>query len=125
MSAFQDLLQSLIIHVISNIKNIEQFQDNILAVTKIFNLEQQIVLEAYELENEKIRQKNLAEKETIKLQVNHNAGELAAISQETSSATQLMANKVGKFMIPPKKGPRLPYMQRESQMRESNCYRDW
>lgn len=35
MSAFQDLLQSLIIHVISNIKNIEQYQDNILAVTKI------------------------------------------------------------------------------------------
>lgn len=97
MSAFQDLLQSLIIHVISNIKNIEQYQDNILAVTKIFNLEQQIVLEAYELENEKIRQKDLAEKETMKLQVNHNAEELAAISQETSSATQLMANKVGEI----------------------------
>ncbi|UZD49139.1 protoglobin domain-containing protein [Peribacillus frigoritolerans] len=63
MSAFQDLLQSLIIHVISNIKNIEQYQDNILAVTKIFNLEQQIVLEAYELENEKIRQKNLAKRD--------------------------------------------------------------
>ncbi|MDM5294809.1 globin-coupled sensor protein [Peribacillus simplex] len=94
MSAFQDLLQSLIIHVISNIKNTEQYQNNILAITKIFNLEQQIVLEAYELENEKMRIKNHEEKETIKLQVNHNAEELAAISQETSSATQLMANKV-------------------------------
>lgn len=94
MSAFQDLLQSIIIHVMANIKNIEQYQDNILAVTKIFNLEQQIVLEAYELENENIRQQNLEEKETIKLQVNQNAEELAAISEETSSATQLMANKV-------------------------------
>ncbi|MGG4267508.1 protoglobin domain-containing protein [Peribacillus simplex] len=94
MSAFQDLLQSLIIHVLPDIRNIEQYQDNILAITKIFNLEQQIVLEAYELENEKIRMKNQEEKETIKLQVNHNAEELAAISQETSSATQLMANKV-------------------------------
>ncbi|MFY0781099.1 globin-coupled sensor protein [Peribacillus simplex] len=94
MSAFQDLLQSIIIHVMANIKNIEQYQDNILAVTKIFNLEQQIVLEAYELENEKIRQQSLEEKETIKLQVNQNAEELAAISEETSSATQLMANKV-------------------------------
>ncbi|MGE7185374.1 protoglobin domain-containing protein [Peribacillus sp. NPDC006672] len=94
MSAFQDLLQSLIIHVISNIKNTEQYQDNILAITKIFNLEQQIVLEAYELENEKVRIKNQEEKETIKIQVNHNAEELAAISQETSSATQFMANKV-------------------------------
>ncbi|MGE1162576.1 globin-coupled sensor protein [Peribacillus simplex] len=94
MSAFQDLLQSLIIHVISNIKNTEQYQNNILAITKIFNLEQQVVLEAYELENEKMRIKNQEEKETIKLQVNHNAEELAAISQETSSATQLMANKV-------------------------------
>ncbi|MGG0847909.1 protoglobin domain-containing protein [Peribacillus simplex] len=94
MSAFQDLLQSIIIHVMANIKNIEQYQDNILAVTKIFNLEQQIVLEAYELENEKIRQQSMEEKETIKLQVNQNAEELAAISEETSSATQLMANKV-------------------------------
>ncbi|WP_057915399.1 globin-coupled sensor protein [Peribacillus muralis] len=94
MSAFQDLLQSLIIHVLSNIKDIDQYQKNILAVTKIFNLEQQIVLEAYELEHEKIRQENLEEKETIKLQVNHNAEELAAISLETSSSTQLMANKV-------------------------------
>ncbi|MFP3509423.1 globin-coupled sensor protein [Peribacillus sp. SIMBA_075] len=94
MSAFQDLLQSLIIHVISNIKNTEQYQNNILAITKVFNLEQQIVLEAYELENEKMRIKNHEEKEKIKLQVNHNAEELAAISQETSSATQLMANKV-------------------------------
>lgn len=94
MSAFQDLLQSIIIHVMANIKNIEQYQDNILAVTKIFNLEQQIVLEAYELENEKIRQQSLEEKEMIKLQVNQNAEELAAISEETSSATQLMANKV-------------------------------
>lgn len=34
MSAFQDLLQSLIIHVISNIKNIEQYQDNILVSLK-------------------------------------------------------------------------------------------
>ncbi|MDM5222983.1 globin-coupled sensor protein [Peribacillus sp. NJ11] len=94
MSAFQDLLQSIIIHVMANIKNKEQYQDNILAVTKIFNLEQQIVLEAYELENEKIRQQSLEEKEMIKLQVNQNAEELAAISEETSSATQLMANKV-------------------------------
>jgi heme-based aerotactic transducer len=107
MSAFQDLLQSLIIHVISNIKNIEQYQDNILAVTKIFNLEQQIVLEAYELENEKIRQKNIAEKETIKLQVNHNAEELAAISQKTSSATQLMANKVGEIHVFTQKGSKI------------------
>ncbi|WP_285766318.1 globin-coupled sensor protein [Peribacillus sp. SI8-4] len=94
MSAFQDLLQSLIIHVLSNIKDMEQYQNGILAVTKIFNLEQQIVLEAYELENEKIRQENQQTKETIKLQVSHNAEELAAISEETSSATQLMANKV-------------------------------
>ncbi|MGG4154521.1 globin-coupled sensor protein [Peribacillus muralis] len=94
MSAFQDLLQSLILHVLSSIKVIEQYQNTILAITKIFNLEQQIVLEAYELENDKIRQVNLEAKETIKLQVNHNAEELAAVSEETSSATQLMANKV-------------------------------
>nr|WP_232732331.1 globin-coupled sensor protein [Bacillus sp. mrc49] len=97
MSAFQDLLQSVIIHVLSNLKDMDQYQNNILAVTKIFNLEQQIVLEAYELENEKIRQENLEAKETIKRQVNHNAEELAAISEETSSATQLMANKVSEI----------------------------
>lgn len=94
MSAFQDLLQSIILYVITNIKDIELYQETILAVTKILNLEQQIVLEAYDLENERIRQKIENDKDLIKQQVSRNAEELCAISQETNAATQLMAEKV-------------------------------
>ena len=104
LSAFQDLLQSIILNVITDIRDIELYQDTILAVTKILNLEQQIVLEAYDLENERIRQQIQDDKEMIKQQVNRNAEELSAISQQTSSATQLMAEKVVDIQIVTQKG---------------------
>ncbi|MFJ7747959.1 protoglobin domain-containing protein [Peribacillus sp. NPDC097295] len=104
LSAFQDLLQSIILNVMTNIQDIKLYRETILAVTKILNLEQQIVLEAYDLENERIRQKIQEDKEMIKQQVNRNAEELSAISQQTSSSTQLMAGKVVNIQIVTQKG---------------------
>lgn len=104
LSAFQDLLQSIILNVMTNIQDIKLYRETILAVTKILNLEQQIVLEAYDLENERIRQKIQEDKEMIKQQVNRNAEELSAISQQTSSSTQLMADKVVDIQIVTQKG---------------------
>ncbi|MGE7603067.1 protoglobin domain-containing protein [Peribacillus sp. NPDC097675] len=104
LSAFQDLLQSIILNVMTNIKEIELYQATILAVTKILNLEQQIVLEAYDLENERIRRKVQDDKEMIKQQVNRNAEELSAISQQTCSSTQLMVGKVVDIQIVTQKG---------------------
>ncbi|WP_456274973.1 methyl-accepting chemotaxis protein [Bacillus sp. AK031] len=57
------------------------------------NLEQQIVLEAYEQENDRIRSEAEDLKKNMIHNVNRNAEELAAISEETSSAIQEVANK--------------------------------
>ena len=107
MCAFQDLLQSIILEVLSPIEDFHYYQKSILAVTKILNLEQQLVLEAYELENQRIREQEQKQKEELKLQVSRNAEELSAISQETSSATQLMVEKTNDIQSVTQKGSRI------------------
>ena len=94
MSAFQDLLQSLITIIMPTCGSIEEYHEKVLAVTKIINLEEQIVLEAYELENKRIREQNIAERENLVSQVNSNAQELAAISAETSTTSSQIVSKV-------------------------------
>nr|WP_110929590.1 globin-coupled sensor protein [Bacillus massiliglaciei] len=94
MSAFQDLLQSFIQSIKHRMSGIDQYEETILAVTKIINLEQQIVLEAYELENERIQKAAIAEKRKILTEVNRNAEELSAVSQETASAAEQVGRKV-------------------------------
>lgn len=94
MCAFQDLLGSLITLITPEFQDIEEYKEAVLALTKILSLEQQIVLEAYELENERIRQKGEKEKHELRQNVNRNAEELAAISEQTSSATQEIARKI-------------------------------
>lgn len=93
MCSFQDLLQSLINLVEPQVESIEEYKQAVLAITKIVNLEQQIVLEAYELENARIRKKAEDEKRKIMLRVNQSATELAATSEETCSSIQQMTIK--------------------------------
>lgn len=56
----------------------------IQAVNKIFNLEQQLVLEAYELENKNVRHALYTKQNIIKQNVHQTAKQLAKISEETS-----------------------------------------
>lgn len=94
MCAFQNLLHSLIEMLFPMMSSLKEYKEVTLAVTKILNLEQLIVLEAYELENENIRTQAMEEKRTILQKVNRNAEELAAISEEAESATYDIVNKV-------------------------------
>ena len=57
MCAFQDLLLSLSIIIEKNIVHKEDYFHAIRAVSKILNLEQQIVLEAYDAESERLKRK--------------------------------------------------------------------
>lgn len=68
-------------------QTIKEYSDVMAAITKIFNLEQQIVLEAYERENKRIRQGIEESQLNLKVNVNSSAQELAAISEETSSSS--------------------------------------
>lgn len=93
MCAFQDLFHSLSQIIEEEFTEIQEYKRTLMAVSKILNFEQQIVLEAYEIENERVRNEVNAEKETMKENVSKNAEELAAISEETSSAIQEVAGK--------------------------------
>lgn len=93
MCAFQDLLHSLLNIAKQHVDSLEEYIQVVLAITKILSLEQQIVLEAYELENERIRKEAEEVKNQMMLRVNQNATELAAISEETSSSIQQMTEK--------------------------------
>jgi heam-based aerotactic trancducer len=70
--------------------------DSILAVnafTKIINLEQQIVIESYENEEERIRERHEILRNTLINKVNLTAEELNAISEETNAALTEIANQ--------------------------------
>ena len=67
--------------------------DVVIAFNKVLNFEQQLVTEAYDEEILKLREKDLEEKEMIKQTILGTVEELAAISQETSSAIEQLAHQ--------------------------------
>lgn len=91
MSAFQDLLNSLAQTAEAHIENREELTQAVLIVSKLINFEQQIVLEAYEEENERIRMKDQAVKDSFIKRVNVTSEELSAISEETSASIKQTA----------------------------------
>ena len=97
MCAFEDLLQSLITIIMPTCATIAEYHEKVLAITKIINLEEQIVLEAYELENKRIRDISIEEREKLVQQVGSNAEELAAISEETSATSMQIVSKVSEI----------------------------
>ena len=97
MCAFQDLQKSLIDLVIPMTETIEEYHEIVLAITKLLSLEQQIVLEAYELETETIRNQVESEKQVIRTTIQVNTQELAAVSEETNAATQEIQFKINEI----------------------------
>lgn len=97
MCAFQDLQKSLINLVTPMAETIEEYREIVLVITKLLSLEQQIVLEAYELESEEIRNQIESEKQVIKTTIQTNTHELAAVSEETNAATQEIQNKISEI----------------------------
>ncbi|MDT8860877.1 globin-coupled sensor protein [Alkalihalobacillus sp. MEB130] len=97
MCAFQDLLLSISDIIDQYTIDKAEYKHAITAVTKILNFEQQLVLEAYELENERIRQEAEQKKDRLKMEVSKNAEELAALSEETSSSLQDIAAKTSEI----------------------------
>nr|WP_028390802.1 globin-coupled sensor protein [Bacillus cihuensis] len=97
MCAFQDLQKSLIDLVTPIAETMEEYREIVLAITKLLSLEQQIVLEAYELESEKIRNQVESEKQVIKSTIQANTQELASVSEETNAATLDIQYKINEI----------------------------
>lgn len=91
MCAFQDLLLSLARVLFDHTNSKEEYSTLLLAVTKMLNLEQQLVLEAYQLELERVRLAEEAKKEEVRRKVRETADELAAVTEQTSTALDQIA----------------------------------
>ena len=113
MCAFQDLLLSLSIIIEKNIVHKEDYFHAIRAVSKILNLEQQIVLEAYDAESERLKMKVEEEKIQIKENVVSSSQNLAAISEETNATLQQLDNQTKEIISLAKKGTELSIMAEE------------
>ncbi len=94
MCAFQDLLQSIGRVLEEEIAEPNKRFQTLLVVSKILNIEQQLVLEAYEVENQRIRNEGFAAEQALKGKVSGTSEELAALSQETSASIDDLRGKV-------------------------------
>ncbi|QGQ44480.1 globin-coupled sensor protein [Metabacillus sediminilitoris] len=85
MCAFQDLFLSLVEIIEEKLIHKEDYYLAIKAVSKILNLEQQLVLEAYDAESDRLRRQNEEQKILIRENVASASENLAAISEETNA----------------------------------------
>jgi heam-based aerotactic trancducer len=88
MNAFQQLFDGIAQVFNKEIENREELFQAISVLQKMFSLEQQLVLEAYEKETEAIKEKQQKEKEAIQQMMMQTAYELSAIAEQTSSSLQ-------------------------------------
>ncbi|MBS4174314.1 globin-coupled sensor protein [Bacillus sp. FJAT-49736] len=86
MCAFQDLFLSILHIVQDKLGNSEESFSSIRAVSKLLNLEQQLVLEAYDAQLEKLKTETEQQKNLIRNKVTHAAQQLASITDETNAS---------------------------------------
>ena len=92
LGAFQDLLLSMLT-IFENALSDEEYRRSVKAVTKILNIEQQIVLEAFEDEHARLRRLDEESKNELHRQIKDTSGSLAAIFAETTGAVQELVDK--------------------------------
>lgn len=97
MGAFQSLFTTFVSILKDDIPDKEELLEAINVVSKILNLEQQLVLEAYEEEVERIKQEELRKKQ-IGERVAATAQELSAVTEETSASVTALTEKT-KIMV--------------------------
>lgn len=92
MGAFQNLQNAFLMVVNRRIQNRDESMEISTVITKLLNLEQQIVLEAYEKENTFQREiQNQAIKEEIKNKISAVSEELAALTEQTNASVEELA----------------------------------
>ncbi|XQY92610.1 protoglobin domain-containing protein [Metabacillus sp. HB246100] len=88
MAAFQQLFASIIEIADKQVTTKQELLTVVQSVNKLFNFEQQIVLEAYDNEYAAVREEAEAKKEQIRYQVSELANQLAEASDQTNASIQ-------------------------------------
>lgn len=93
MCAFQNLLLSLVRLIEEKLENHHEQISMTKSVSKLLNLEQQIVLEAYQEEIDLLQKAFEQESKKVKQKVNDTSEELAAITEQTSASLQELTSQ--------------------------------
>ncbi|MFC4403131.1 protoglobin domain-containing protein [Gracilibacillus xinjiangensis] len=94
MCAFQDLLNSIMTILDEAIDGKKEFFQAISATSKILNLEQQLVLDAYQHEVNHAHEKQERLKTELHDKIQLTSGELAAIIQQSANSTQSLVTQL-------------------------------
>nr|WP_071396115.1 protoglobin domain-containing protein [Bacillus tuaregi] len=113
MAAFQNLLLAIISIIIDKLNQSNDRLVAIQAVTKILNLEQQLVLEAYEAEVNRMNIEAEEEKKSIREAVANASVNLAAISEETDASFQHLCTQSNDITAIANKGSELSTLAEE------------
>lgn len=114
MCAFQDMLLS-IINIIEEISDKHpDYISMIKAVSKLLNLEQQLVLEAYDAENERIKKEAEDHKALIRNNVASASQNLAAVSEQTNVSFHQLQNQAQDIVSIAYRGSELSSLADES-----------
>ncbi|SNZ10212.1 heam-based aerotactic trancducer [Terribacillus aidingensis] len=88
MGAFQDLLQQML-HIFENEQmDFPAYRRAVLATTKIFNIEQQIVLDAYNTEHERVHIEHIANQDQLHGSIQHTSETLTSIFTQVNRAVE-------------------------------------
>lgn len=113
MSAFQDLLTSLINIIEVKVMDREESLIAIRAVSKILSIEQQLVLEAYDIEVEKDKEHEEKEKNMVIDKVASASENLAAVSEETNASFQQLIHQSNEIVNIADRGTELSSLAEE------------
>ena len=86
MAAFETLNYEFLKYIMTLSISESDKRGALSAINKVLNLEQQLVLEAYEAENMRLRAADQLQKDKVKIKVHDTAENLAAVSEETSAS---------------------------------------
>ncbi|ACJ80692.1 globin-coupled sensor protein [Bacillus paranthracis] len=87
-AAYQELFRSIMKILKTKITTIDDFSYSINVINKLFTLEQELVIAAYESEYERMQKELEKEKEITAMTITHIATELASVSEKTSASIQ-------------------------------------
>lgn len=113
MCAFQDLLLALMDIIQQNIIDKGECFLAIRAVSKILNLEQQLVLEAYDAESERLKEAAEEQKRSARHNVASASQNLAAISEQTNASFQQLISQSNEIVSLAKNGTQLSLIAKE------------
>ncbi|MCA1053824.1 globin-coupled sensor protein [Rossellomorea aquimaris] len=96
IASFQNMQITLFQLLLRSFPQVEDYHKLIQAVTKILNLEQQLVPDAYEHQNDQIRRETALLKEKVAEKVQDASNGLAAVSEESMASLETITTRMDK-----------------------------